>query len=117
MAETTGTSQPKARSKSANPAARKKTPAANKTTAAATSATSKTAGKTQEKKTASTPTKAKAVRKRTAVTPISAEERQRLIAEAAYLRAELRNFVGGDPVQDWLEAEADVNASLKGPAH
>lgn len=39
-------------------------------------------------------------------------ERHRRIAEAAYLRAAARNFVGGDPVQDWLEAERDLDASI-----
>jgi Protein of unknown function (DUF2934) len=38
-------------------------------------------------------------------------ERHRRIAEAAYLRAAARKFVGGDPVQDWLEAERDLDAS------
>src|SRR5687768_16946928 len=40
------------------------------------------------------------------------EERYRLIAEAAYLRAETRGFRGGDPVVDWLEAEMEVNRRL-----
>jgi hypothetical protein len=30
------------------------------------------------------------------------------IAEAAYLRAAARGFVGGDPMQDWLDAEAEL---------
>lgn len=42
--------------------------------------------------------------------PITAEERRRLIEEAAYLRAERRGFANGDPVADWLDAEAEVNA-------
>jgi cell division septum initiation protein DivIVA len=44
--------------------------------------------------------------------PVTAEERQRMIAEAAYFRAERRGFVGGDPVQDWLEAEAEIDRML-----
>lgn len=43
---------------------------------------------------------------------ISQEERQRLIREAAYLRAEQRQFVGGDPEEDWLAAEADIDEML-----
>lgn len=43
---------------------------------------------------------------------LTAEERRRLVAEAAYLRAERRGFVGGDPVQDWLEAEAEIDSAL-----
>jgi len=40
------------------------------------------------------------------------EERRRMIATAAYMRAEQRRFVGGDPMADWLAAEAEVNQSL-----
>lgn len=43
---------------------------------------------------------------------LSSEERHRLIAEAAYERAQRRGFIGGDPVTDWLEAEQDVEARL-----
>ncbi len=40
------------------------------------------------------------------------------IAVAAYLHAELRGFMGGDPVADWLAAEADIKAAQKkGKAH
>ena len=46
---------------------------------------------------------------------ISSEERSHLIAEKAYLRAERRGFRGGDPVEDWLEAEAEVDAMLMRP--
>jgi hypothetical protein len=43
---------------------------------------------------------------------ITAEERHRLIAETAYFKAEKRGFQGGDPVKDWLEAEAEVDRKL-----
>jgi ElaB/YqjD/DUF883 family membrane-anchored ribosome-binding protein len=36
-----------------------------------------------------------------------------MIAEAAYYRAELRGFDGGDPVADWLEAEAEIEAMVQ----
>ncbi len=36
-------------------------------------------------------------------------DRHGRIALAAYLMAERRGFVGGDPVQDWLAAEADFD--------
>lgn len=39
---------------------------------------------------------------------ISAEERQRLVARAAYFRAEKRGFAPGCELQDWVEAEAEV---------
>ncbi len=115
MAETTGTSTPKARGKTGKPAPRKAS-TAKKAIAAATAAPKPTVRKTQEKKTAAAPAKT-TIRKRVTKVTISDEDRRSMIAEAAYLRAERRNFVGGDPEQDWLEAEADVNASLKGPTH
>lgn len=34
------------------------------------------------------------------------------IAIAAYFLAEHRGFKGGDPVADWLVAEAEINAGL-----
>ncbi len=43
---------------------------------------------------------------------ISDDERRRMIAEAAYLRAQQRGFEGGDPVADWLVAEAEINERL-----
>lgn len=43
---------------------------------------------------------------------ISAEQQRRMIAEAAYYRAERRGFVGGDPVADWLMAEAEIKQQL-----
>jgi len=46
---------------------------------------------------------------------VSAEERQRLIAEAAYFRAQQRGFAGGDPLDDWLDAERQINQALPGP--
>jgi chromosome segregation ATPase len=36
-----------------------------------------------------------------------------MIADAAYFRAERRGFNGGDPVADWLEAEAEVDTGLR----
>lgn len=40
------------------------------------------------------------------------ESRRQMIALAAYLRAERRGFECGDPVSDWLEAEAEVDSAL-----
>ena len=39
---------------------------------------------------------------------ISAQERQMLIARAAYLRAEKRGFAPGGELEDWVEAEKEV---------
>jgi hypothetical protein len=38
--------------------------------------------------------------------------RQQMIAEAAYLRAEQRGFSAGDPLDDWLAAEREVDLLL-----
>jgi hypothetical protein len=45
--------------------------------------------------------------------PVTAEERYRMIAEAAYFRAEKSGFVGGNVAEDWLEAEAEIDRMLK----
>ena len=39
--------------------------------------------------------------------------RRSMIAQAAYLRAERRAFSGGDEIEDWLAAEAEVDALLR----
>ena len=51
----------------------------------------------------------------TATLNISEEVRRGMIAEAAYLRAERRGFSGGHDREreDWLAAEAEVDALLK----
>lgn len=36
------------------------------------------------------------------------ESQREMVAREAYLAAEKRGFKGGDPVQDWLEAENKV---------
>jgi hypothetical protein len=48
---------------------------------------------------------------------LTADEREQMIAEAAYFRAERRGFQGGDPVQDWIEAEAEVERTLSTGLH
>jgi hypothetical protein len=40
--------------------------------------------------------------------PMSHDELQRLVAEAAYFRAQRRGFEPGYELQDWVEAEAEV---------
>lgn len=42
----------------------------------------------------------------------SGEDRYRMIAEAAYFRAERRGFVSGSELQDWLAAETEVDDLL-----
>jgi hypothetical protein len=43
---------------------------------------------------------------------VSPELREQMIRDAAYLRAERRGFCDGDPLQDWVEAEAEINRLL-----
>jgi len=44
---------------------------------------------------------------------LTPEARHALIAEGAYLRAERRGFEPGHETEDWLAAEAEVDALLK----
>jgi len=46
---------------------------------------------------------------------LSPEERLRMIEQAAYFRAQQRSFNGGDPVEDWLVAEREINRPLPSP--
>lgn len=41
---------------------------------------------------------------------VSSEQRHKMIQEAAYYRALERGFEGGDPVEDWLNAELEIDA-------
>ncbi|HEX4378099.1 MAG TPA: DUF2934 domain-containing protein [Steroidobacteraceae bacterium] len=43
---------------------------------------------------------------------IDPEHRRALIAEAAYLRAERRSFAPGYEVEDWLNAESEIDTRL-----
>jgi hypothetical protein len=43
---------------------------------------------------------------------VTNEERHQLIAEAAYFRAERRKFLPGLELEDWLGAEAEIEAKL-----
>jgi hypothetical protein len=44
--------------------------------------------------------------------PVTAEDRQNMIARAAYFRAERRNFEPGRETEDWLAAEKEVDRHL-----
>jgi len=41
------------------------------------------------------------------------EQRLQLIAQAAYFIAERRGFAPGNEIEDWLQAEAEIEASIK----
>ena len=43
---------------------------------------------------------------------VDQQQRHHMIEEAAYYRAEHRAFHGGDPVEDWLTAESEVDEML-----
>jgi len=47
---------------------------------------------------------------------VTPEERWRMVAEAAYYRAEKRNFAPGHHDEDWSAAEAEVDALLQSRA-
>ncbi len=77
--------------------------------------------KTARSKKSSQPTKP-AARKSRATAPARAADvapdlRWKMIAEAAYLRAERRGFTSGDPVDDWLAAEREVDRRLAKRTH
>jgi hypothetical protein len=52
------------------------------------------------------------VRATLAATPAPQINREQLIGEAAYHRAEARGFEPGHELEDWLVAEAEVDARL-----
>jgi hypothetical protein len=59
------------------------------------------------------PASAQPAREDTAQAPaISTDERERLIRDAAYLRYQQGGCVEGHDVEDWLAAEAEVDARL-----
>ena len=53
-----------------------------------------------------------AVKSVASVASVSAEERARMVSLAAYFRSQKRGFDPGRDLEDWLEAEAEVNATL-----
>lgn len=101
---------PKAKKKVVKKKAAKKT-AAKK--AAATTAKKKSASSTSKisKKSNGSSKSADAKTKRTAKS--RSLNRETLIEQTAYYIAEKRGFEGGDPVQDWLAAEQQVDNMLK----
>lgn len=71
-----------------------------------TKATSQTSGRGS--RAARKPTQGNSGVRPGADSAIGAQERQMLIARAAYFRAEKRGFAPGGELQDWVEAEAEV---------
>ena len=91
-------------------AASRKEEAEKKTTVKKKTVTKKTAKKKAAPKTAKKKVSKKASAKGlTNPLQITAEERWRMIATAAYFKAEQRGFSPGNEFQDWLDAEAEIN--------
>jgi len=44
--------------------------------------------------------------------PVSAEERERMIAAAAYYRAERRSFAPDHELEDWYAAETEIDRQI-----
>jgi len=63
--------------------------------------------KTTSKKVVKKATSRRVTRKAPAIT---SEERKRMVSEAAYYLAEQRGFKGGRHLNDWLEAEAEIES-------
>ena len=81
-------------------------------------------GKTQTKKTSAkakttasqrdkvSTTKQSPKHEQAASTVITSQQRKQMINEAAYYIAQSRGFIGGNPMDDWLKAEAEVDKQL-----
>lgn len=93
----------KANTASAKPEAKKAAPKA--------AATTKKPTETKPVEAAAKAAVKKAPAKKPAKVVISDEQRYRMIAEAAYYRAESRQFKS-DPLRDWIEAERDISILL-----
>lgn len=97
--------KPAAPAKAAKPAAKKAAAKPAAKTASKTATTSKTGTKT---------TRATTRTRKTAASPVTAEARYRMIAEAAYLIAESHGFDSSRTLNDWLEAEGQIDRMLSG---
>jgi hypothetical protein len=53
------------------------------------------------------------VERQAAAAAPSPQEREQMVAVAAYYRALHRSFEPGHELEDWLEAEAEVDAALR----
>ena len=108
--KTTRTTNKPATPKGAAPAATRKAetaPAPQKTPRAASPAAKPAETKAAPAKTATKPAAPKP-------TPdITPEERWQMISEAAYFLAEQRGFSGGNPCDDWIQAELQVDTELR----
>jgi Protein of unknown function (DUF2934) len=99
--------------KAATPAATSPKPV--KTAPQTTAAKPMPAASSPEKKAA--PAKKAATTKKAATSKsnhsVTPEERWQMISEAAYFLAEKRGFSGGNPCDDWTQAESQVDALIR----
>lgn len=115
MAKSSKKATPKTKSTAASPKATK--PVAPKAATAKAPSKKAPSKKAVAKKSAAKKTVKKTVAKKAATKKatvkrhVTAEERRRLIAEAAYLRGESQGFLS-DEREDWLQAESEVDALL-----
>ena len=58
-------------------------------------------------------TRKRSAKSQTAGAKMVPEQRQQLIAQAAYFIAERRGFAPGNELEDWLQAEAEIEALIK----
>lgn len=96
--------------KTSKKAVTKKTATKKKTAKKAASKTEATKKKVAKKKTVSK--KASSKTNEPTDLNLSPEERWRMIAIAAYHRAEKRGFAGGHELEDWTEAEREIDKLL-----
>ncbi len=104
-------------------ATKKATPASTEKAAATLKAAVKkpAAGKTAAAKTVTSAAKKSTVaakkpaaKRASSAKPVfTPEQRYLMVAEAAYYRSERQGFMG-DPVQNWVEAEAEIEALFSG---
>lgn len=92
----------------AAPKTRAKTPAA--TSSAAKPARPKQAKLILDE---AAPSKPRATKKTPAKKNITPEERYQMIAAAAYFLAERHGFTSGRSLNDWIEAEKEIDSKLK----
>jgi len=78
-----------------------------------TTTTRKQTGRSNKAATTKTTRKStRPTRPDTALIESSPEERWKVIAVAAYHKAEKRGFAPGDELQDWVEAEKEIDTLL-----
>jgi len=99
-----------ATSKTPKKTATKSQPAAKKTAPASPRSSNKE--KPTEKKTSDVSSSSNETENTKPANTISAEVRSHMIAEAAYYRAAKRGFDGSNEKEDWLVAEAEIDAII-----